>query len=1730
MILGFFLRYSDACAQQLSNTVLNLMPNLTRSPSTFEHSYANSLQYSEFLWFDEFCAGDCSSNSAACYGRCVRKTLIHDTFFGPVRIGEALHPGPLTIGSFNPTQLWGHMPTIQQWGPGIWGASETSATSEALTSLRADCRKAGLFFRSSDPVQHLGSSGGFRGRAGDTALISAWPIRPYPQSLPDAVATSTRFCDGVCSLGFGLDIYVAVLYGPTKHRSHENPWALLQEIMQTAVQRAAVYRGPAIIMGDFNVDIAELPHWPMLARMGWRDLADHSCQLFGGEPGYTSWNSNGAARKSFILGNDQAAAAMTLCQTCKLHTFAAHPVLEAHFDLDVLVRDRIVWHLPRDSSSLLIDPDTFDSACEDSCKKRCGKFGRAIAAHSPADALHCFAVAFDEALAQSSVTPTGEPRPVSRSYLGRCRGPLFRRIRAVGPVVARAREGDYQCSVLQPDRDLRLKVKQVRRLSSLLGLMANLEKLHSRTTAAICEELWVAIRAANGFPGGFPQWSLRHLRIFLPTPLPSRLFVSEILAELSTLVRTQEQQVRLQECRKFASAMVFDCNKGGKRAFGSIREHQSPPLFAFAHTSAIQVCRQRWPKTGLLRVRCQGDLTCFRAGLPVSFQDQQVFLRSIDAPFLLLDAPLKLRTQELVITQKHYTVDVQLMIQEAGDAWSAFWGRDDPEDDEQWDQACRFVTCLEDCPSCPYQDFTEDSWHDMLRGVKSGSARGSDGFTAGDLRSMHGTILQWLFQIFRLAEAGIGWPARLLQAKVTLLAKSDEVPLDPLATRPITVLSRLYRCWSRYRSLQVLAYLRTLMPASIAGGLAGSSADMLAAFTLCTLEDARMANVERCGAVLDIIKCYNAAPRWPLIALLARIGLPREYVVAFAEALRHLVRHLEILGQTSPDGVPSSTGIPEGCAFAVACMASISFLASRVVQADDSTVEAAFYADNWGVIADSVPELHDALQKLTTMLAAWRMDLSVPKSWLWGSHGSTRKDLESLQIDGQLFPVLRAGADLGCDMAYTGKVSKKVTRKRWGKAKSCLAKLRNKRYLPRSFKATMARSAGLGKALYGAELVHTTNLQWKELRGPIGRSMGYVGSGGSTLLALAVFDPDLDPQFANLVRTLRFWRRFMRIFPGMRTSFLDHLVISAASGKSGPAQALRKTFLAVGITPLAEGFLVLESGLRVAWLHDSWGALHSFLTVAWRQHVCRALAHRWDFDLSSFDPEPCLASLKDMTPQEQGILRTVVGGKNITHEVLTRYAAQVKSDRCPSCSSRDGRDHRILECDGHARVRTDCALTLRWLRQRPMATLHYGLCPAVDDLWLWKQEACGDFPALQLPSPSTSGQVYTDGSCFFNTQRTFAIAGFAVRRVAGKKSFLVAKGLVPGIDQTPYRGEAMAVLWALQNFSRLDLFADCEAVLFRFQKLLSRRLSLDAYVYEGHDDIWTRIWWHVLQRPPDSIVTHKVKAHVRWQSVSDPVLRDEARLNGLVDADAKSAIQDHPSGIFRRLEKASQQHAHLCAGVRAIHRFWATSCKQSLAEQPSERHLQGWQLPDPALLIPDGEVVAFVPFDVDALMAQGFPFGRLFCQRLCTWWNNLTWCQHSEPISILELYADFSLQTRSTTPGRTSKKPLRWELRDQSVAADLAPKTLGAQLRIWGLVLKWLFEVHPEGFPSAWIPRCSSMLIFGYKRYFSGFDSRPKLAYSSLAALWHYLHPPEGNLHQLTRLWPPASKAALGGA
>ena len=138
------------------------------------------------------------------------------------------------------------------------------------------------------------------------------------------------------------------------------------------------------------------------------------------------------------------------------------------------------------SADLLIGPMVFHDKTIDACSRRAKKIESALAANSPDDT---FALTFEDALSSSCFSPDGESTHVRQSFLGRCRKPLFRRIRSTAPIMARARQGDYQCSILQPDHELRAKVKQLRRLNSLLGLQASLQRPQTRTHISTCRNL-----------------------------------------------------------------------------------------------------------------------------------------------------------------------------------------------------------------------------------------------------------------------------------------------------------------------------------------------------------------------------------------------------------------------------------------------------------------------------------------------------------------------------------------------------------------------------------------------------------------------------------------------------------------------------------------------------------------------------------------------------------------------------------------------------------------------------------------------------------------------------------------------------------------------------------------------------------------------------------------------------------------------------------------------------------------------------------------------------------------------------------------------------------------------------------------------------------------------------------------------------------------------------------------
>lgn len=195
-----------------------------------------------------------------------------------------------------------------------------------------------------------------------------------------------------------------------------------------------------------------------------------------------------------------------------------------------------------------------------------------------------------------------------------------------------------------------------------------------------------------------------------------------------------------------------------------------------------------------------------------------------------------------------------------------------------------------------------------------------------------------------------------------------------------------------------------------------------------------------------------------------------------------------------------------------------------------------------------------------------------------------------------------------------------------------------------------------------------------------------------------------------------------------------------------------------------------------------------------------------------------------------------------------------------------------------------------------------------------------------------------------------------------------------------------------------ELYTDCAAVLDRLSKLLRRREHFEPYVYEGHDDIWSRIWWHLLQRPVLAVQPVKVKAHVQWRSITDVHLREVSRLNSLVDLDAKSSVCDHRSRIFQKCTNALNRHAEHVKHVQSVHRFWVMSCKHAIDVACLPVATQGWSMPPEASLVPQGAFFQLQPLSSDALLQAGFLFGAIFCERLCGWWNTLIWVQQSEPI------------------------------------------------------------------------------------------------------------------------------------
>ncbi|KAJ9454416.1 hypothetical protein DIPPA_21518 [Diplonema papillatum] len=102
------------------------------------------------------------------------------------------------------------------------------------------------------------------------------------------------------------------------------------------------------------------------------------------------------------------------------------------------------------------------------------------------------------------------------------------------------------------------------------------------------------------------------------------------------------------------------------------------------------------------------------------------------------------------------------------------------------------------------RDLTGEDLKSVLGKKRDGGVPGVDGWDTAELKKLSLPLLNALVAVFNAIEATGTWPDALLEAAVTLIPKDET--LDPLALRPITVTSAIYRLWASTRLRDVVQW------------------------------------------------------------------------------------------------------------------------------------------------------------------------------------------------------------------------------------------------------------------------------------------------------------------------------------------------------------------------------------------------------------------------------------------------------------------------------------------------------------------------------------------------------------------------------------------------------------------------------------------------------------------------------------------------------------------------------------------------------------------------------------------------------------------------------------------------------------------------------------------------------------------------------------------------------------
>eukprot|EP00438_Fugacium_kawagutii_P027561 Skav207080 [mRNA] locus=scaffold1909:525523:530421:+ [translate_table: standard] len=1440
-----------------------------------------------------------------------------------VRFGEAMHPGPesqdqqstFAIGTFNPTGLVGKGDTIQDMPHGLWGASETHMTSVGYHKLVQE-----LKFRQSKikvvhghfapPVSSNVSSYG--GKATGVAVLASTPLRQLTHEWPVDVWETSRLV--ACSTLIGNTwVKMGVAYGYAKDPHLPSTIASTDRILACLTDRL-VYQsyGCRVIAGDFNHSRNIMPQFDLWRKEGWVEIQEYAWEKWKVpiKPTY-----RGKSVIDMVWISPEMVPYLEQV-TVDPSYYADHAVVFGRFTFPKKPAATPVWRKPM--------PIQWDQVPE-------GTFCLNMPDLTDADAAlqHLFAQVEQHVDTQLKKTTGHGLLPQQR---GRCltQRPHIKHheVTPIRPPV----KGSPSIGFHGENFTYTKWVRQLRRLDSLRKGLAvpNPSSAH----ASHLSDLWQSIRAAPGFPHGFPKaWHSRatvlpNSPVTLPRKVPSKATADVIYASFEADFRAFEKLLKQNRTTRAVQRRAQDPNV----VFKDVKKAQSLPVQTVVLKKKAEVTEVDTQLNVIKYTPLTLDIQ-----EPVVASAGMLAVQSHDPGVITLSTVPGIEIGDLLV-QDQVVADLPGLFQAFHDLWHPIWNRHQGLPKEAWDEQIRQLNSTPPMVTVtlefPLVDL--ESWDQMVRSKKPHSATGPDGVSRVDLIKMPPEARQCLVDLFGgIDRREIPWPSSLLVGHITAIEKHGAAA-QPHEYRPICVLPVAYRVWASGKAKTILQWLDRHQPATMIGNRPGyCTMDIWYQLALLVEQAAYWPETHCTGLVTDVCKCFNTLPRALVYVCARRCGIPASFLEVWFQAISKVTRHFVVAGGCSPP-LLSETGFPEGDPLSVVAMACVNFQMHHDLQSSQLEGTIISYVDNWEAVSNTPSATLRVWDQLQAFSKTMDITLDAKKTYTWATASADRKTLRSGPV-----PVKLDGRDLGAHMHYSKRRTMYTIRDRIGTAQALWGGIARS-LAPLTQKLRLLPSVAWARCFHGSAIVPLGDDHANRLRSKAMQALRWDKKGASPWIQFSlVEDPTHDPGFHIVWSTILAFRRLVDF--DVPFAILDKLCQEPSKNMApGPCSLLLTRIHVLGWSWLGNGWCQDHFGMVFDIVAAPQQFLASLAKQAWTMHVGSIMDVRATFEgLKHVDRAFSMEEKTSWSDEKAAVLRTASNGTFFTRD-KQYHSGKFQCKTCPWCESEDSIFHRYWECPFFHDLRKQLPLDdVGSLLAMPPCTHLHGWFPFTDLALRWEQtrELLQDCTMCFEPTIPMDHDVhfFIDGGCHgrstFTKLGTWAVA---VANLHTADFAPIAQGFLPGRLRTSVRAELTALCVALAVGLHLNrpfsVWTDCQAI---FDKI-NRWMRATTWPSLTHQHKNADLWKVVLRRLQAAVANNlfqsvfKVRSHQEATQYSDLVDRWAIEGNNFVDAMTNRVLQTIPSELqlvwqarqeeitkLRRLRNLLRQYMY-DVGMRAI--------------------------------------------------------------------------------------------------------------------------------------------------------------------------------------------------------------------